>query len=363
MQAALGLARRGLGRVWPNPAVGCVLVEAEAAGGRVVARGWTQPGGRPHAEAEALRQAGDRARGATAYLTLEPCAHHGKTPPCADALVAAGIGRAVVAIEDPDPRVAGRGLAGLRAAGIPVTTGLCAVEAEELNAGFLTRIREGRPLVTMKLATTLDGRIATHGGESQWITGKAARWRGHLLRATHDAILVGTGTVLADDPVLTCRLPGLEGRSPVRILLDRRLRTPLTARLIAGAREAPTWLVTLEGGDAMRRQVFVDSGVEVIEAPADSDGNLSLPAVLGALGARGVTRVLVEPGAHLAAALLRADLVDRIVWFRAPTMMGGDGLPAAVAFGVDRLADAPRFVRTGLAAAGADMLETYRRHS
>ena len=208
MRAALALARRGLGRVAPNPAVGCILVRD----GIVVGRGWTQPGGRPHAETEALRRAGAAAAGAVAYVTLEPCAHHGSTPPCADALIAAGVSRVVVAIEDPDPRVAGRGLARLTAAGISVETGVCADEAGRLNAGFLKRIEHGLPLVTLKLATSLDGKIATHAGESQWITGEDARARGHLLRAQTDAIMIGSGTAQIDNPLLTCRLPGLEDR-------------------------------------------------------------------------------------------------------------------------------------------------------
>src|SRR5262245_54706539 len=212
MGAALSLAARNLGQTWPNPAVGCVIVDAS---GHVVGRGFTQRGGRPHAETEALKVAGGRARGGTAYVTLEPCAHHGKTPPCADALVAAGIARCVAAIEDPDPRVSGSGLATLRAAGISVDTGVLAERAKDLNIGFLTRIRAGRPFVALKLATSLDGRIATRSGESRWITGEAARAFGHLLRATHDAIAVGSGTVLTDDPELTCRLEGLEDRSPV----------------------------------------------------------------------------------------------------------------------------------------------------
>ena len=223
MQTTLGLARRGLGAVWPNPAVGCVIVND----GRVVGRGWTQPGGRPHAETEALRRAGAMARGATAYVSLEPCCHWGQTPPCADALIGAGVRRVVVAIEDPDPRVAGNGVARLRAAGLVVDIGLGAGEAAEVNAGFLTRQRLGRPLVTLKLATSLDGRIATSSGESRWITAAPARERGHKLRAEHDAIMVGTATVLADDPQLTCRLPGLEHRSPVRVVPDRYLRIPL----------------------------------------------------------------------------------------------------------------------------------------
>lgn len=358
MAAALALARRGLGRAWPNPAVGCVLVRPD---GTVAGRGWTQPGGRPHAETEALGRVGSAARGATAYVTLEPCSHHGKTPPCADALIAAGVARVVVAIEDPDPRVSATGIARLRAAGIAVTVGVGAAEAGEVNAGFLTRIHEGRPLVTLKLATTLDGRLATHGGESRWITGEAARQRAHLLRANHDAVMIGTGTALADDPHLTCRLPGLDGWSPIRVVLDRRLRLPLTANLVATARATPTWLLTLPGGDAARRQAYADAGVEVIEAPADDSGDLSLPEVMRLLGARGLTRLLAEGGSHAAAALLRDRLVDRLAWFHAPGLMGGDGLPAVQAFGVDRLDDMPRFVPAGRVRVGDDVLETYRR--
>jgi len=357
MRAALALARRGLGRVWPNPAVGCVLVQ----GGHVVGRGWTQPGGRPHAETEATARAGALARGATAYVSLEPCAHWGGTPPCAEALIGAGIARAVVAIEDPDPRVSGGGVAKLRAAGIPVALGVLAVEAEELNAGFLLRMRAGRPLVTLKLATSLDGRIAAAGGDSRWVTGEAARRRGHLLRAGHDAVLIGSGTALADDPLLTCRLPGLADRSPVRVVLDGRLRLPPAARLAAGARELPTWVVTRADADPARRRALTDCGVEIVEVAADPAGGLSLPAALQALGHRGLTRVLVEGGSRLTAALLLAGLVDRVAWFRAPSVLGGDALPAAAALGVGLLAEAPSFRRTGVTAAGDDVLETYRR--
>jgi diaminohydroxyphosphoribosylaminopyrimidine deaminase/5-amino-6-(5-phosphoribosylamino)uracil reductase len=356
MRAALALAARGLGRVWPNPAVGCVLVRE----GVVVGRGWTQPAGRPHAETEALRRAEDAARGATAYVSLEPCAHTGKTPPCADALAAAGVGRAVVAVEDPDPRVGGRGIARLRGAGIPVEVGVCAEAARALNAGFFLRLAEGRPLVALKLATSLDGRIATGAGDSRWITGEAARRRAHLLRATYDAILVGTGTALADDPELTCRLPGLADHSPLRVVLDRSLRLPDTAKLLAGADRAATVIVTGEDSDAARRAALEGRGVRVIAVPA-TDGRLSLRAVLLALGELGITRLLVEGGSALAASLLRENLVDRLYWFRAPTVIGGDGLAAAAALGLTRLVDAKRFVRVGAETVGADVLETYRR--
>ena len=356
MRAALALARRGLGAAWPNPAVGCVIADA----GRVVGRGWTQPGGRPHAETEALRRAGAGARGAAAYVSLEPCSHWGRTPPCADALILAGVRRVVVAIEDPDPRVAGSGIARLRAAGIAVETGLCAEEAAEINAGFLTRQRLGRPLVTLKLATSLDGRIATRTGASQWITGRPARERGQALRADHDAIMVGTGTVLADDPQLTCRLPGLGHRSPIRVVLDRRLRIPLRARLIAGARQTPTWVLTLASADPARREAFLAAGASLIDADPDPAGRIDLAAALAALGRRGITRLLVEGGAHLAAALLRAGLVDRLAWFHAPLLIGADGTPAIAALGLDTLAGAPGFVPVSIEAVGDDMLTMCR---
>jgi diaminohydroxyphosphoribosylaminopyrimidine deaminase / 5-amino-6-(5-phosphoribosylamino)uracil reductase len=357
MRAALTLARRGLGNVWPNPAVGCVIVRD----GHVVGRGWTQPGGRPHGETEALGRAGPAAQGAVAYVSLEPCCHWGKTPPCTDALIAAGIARVVVPIEDPDPRVSGQGIARLRGAGIAVETGVCAAEASELNEGFLLRMRDGRPLVTVKLATTLDGRIATHSGESQWITGALARDHGHALRASHDAVMVGSGTAISDDPMLTCRLPGLGHRSPVRIIVDGRLRVPLTARVIADARLTPTWIITLRHGDALRQEAFRDCGVELIEVGADEGAGVDMAEALQALGARGLTRVLVEGGGLLVASLVRAGLVDRLAWFRAPRLVGGDGVPAIAAFGLEKLAASPGFVRTSLLEAGDDVLETYRR--
>ncbi|MDK9722489.1 MAG: bifunctional diaminohydroxyphosphoribosylaminopyrimidine deaminase/5-amino-6-(5-phosphoribosylamino)uracil reductase RibD [Rhodospirillales bacterium] len=357
MEAALGLARRGLGRVWPNPAVGCILVND----GKVVGRGWTQPGGRPHAETEALSRAGGKARGATAYVTLEPCAHHGKTPPCAEALIRAGVGRVVVACEDPDERVSGRGVEMLKGAGIQVLLGALEDEARALNAGFFSRVLNRRPLVTLKLATTLDGRIATHGGESKWITGERARTASHLLRSSHDGILVGVGTALIDNPELTCRLPGLEDSSPVRVIADSRLRLPLTGKLVKTARDIPTWVITLENGPRERRLVFEDAGVRLIEVPAGEGGYPDLAAGLIKLGDAGLTRVLVEGGAHLAAALLRADLVDRLVWFHAPGIMGGDGIPAASAFGVDALKNMPRFTPLGVRALGNDIEHVLER--
>jgi diaminohydroxyphosphoribosylaminopyrimidine deaminase/5-amino-6-(5-phosphoribosylamino)uracil reductase len=369
MRSALALARRGLGNVWPNPAVGCVLVrendtDVETGGraGRVVGRGWTQPGGRPHAETEAIRRAGAAAKGATAYVTLEPCAHHGATPPCVDALIAAGVTRVVAAIEDSDNRVAGRGLARLREAGIEVTRDVGADEAAEINAGFFLRVCEGRPLVTLKLASTLDGRIAAADGESRWITGEDARARAHLLRAEHDAVLIGSGTALADDPELTCRLPGFAGkRQPVRIVVDGRLRLPPGSRLSRTAAEIPTWVVTAANADAARKKALAASGVEIIVVSVGPDGRIDPRAALAALGQRGLTRVMVEGGGTLAAALFKADLIDRMAWFHAPAVLGGEGRPAIGALALAAFAEMPRFVPVARAAAGNDGLVTFRR--
>lgn len=357
MSMALALARRGLGRVSPNPAVGCVLVKD----GVVVGRGWTQPGGRPHAEVEALARAGAAANGATAYVTLEPCSHHGKTPPCADALIAAGIRRAVVAVEDPDPRVNGRGVRALKKHGIDVDLGVGEVEARDVNEGFFKRVQHKRPMVTLKLAMSLDGRIATHTGESQWITGEAARMEAHRLRATHDAIMVGSGTALEDRPRLDCRLPGLADRSPIRIVADRRLRLPLTSCLVATAKDTPTWLVTLPDADRNRRAAFEECGVTVIPVAPAAPGTEDIAHVLAVLAERGITRLLVEGGAHLAATLLQADLVDRLAWFQAPNLIGGDGLPAIAGFGVDTLNQSPRFLAIDRRTLGDDICETYIR--
>jgi diaminohydroxyphosphoribosylaminopyrimidine deaminase/5-amino-6-(5-phosphoribosylamino)uracil reductase len=352
MRAALSLARRGLGRVWPNPAVGCVILDQS---GIVVGRGVTQPGGRPHAETEALRQAGASARGGTAYVTLEPCAHHGKTPPCAEALITAGIARCVVALQDPDPRVAGGGIEKLKQAGCKVELGLLRDEAHEVTAGFLSRIERGRPLVTLKLATTLDGRIATRSGQSQWITGPEARQYGHLLRATHDAILVGSGTALADNPSLTCRLPGLADRSPVRVVLDRRLRLPLDSDLAKTAREVPVWLVTGDQHSDARLEAYRDLGVEVLAL-----GSPEPREILAALGQRGLTRLLVEGGSQIAAAFLHVKLVDRLAWLRAAGILGGDALPGVGDLAVGQLADMQRFQLSSAQRLGGDYLETYR---
>lgn len=362
MRAALALARRSLGRTWPNPAVGCVIVRD----GQVIARGRTRDGGRPHAEADAIAEAaaaGQSLKGATAYVTLEPCAHHGRTPPCADALVASGVSRVVSALEDPDPRVKGQGHARLTAAGIAVEVGEGAAEAAEINAGFLLRIREGRPLFHLKIAGSLDGRIATASGESKWITGEAARRDGHRLRAIHDAILVGAATATADDPDLTCRLSGLEGHSPVRIVLDSQARLSPTSKLVTSARATPVWLVCTKSAPADRRDALARLGVEILEVDSGSDGRIDIPAAAQVLGARGLTRVLVEGGGQVAASFLKAGLVDGISSYRAGLVLGGDSRSAVGGLEFARLGSAPRFRLVSARQLQGDTLETWRREA
>lgn len=355
MSLAIALGARGLGQVWPNPAVGCVLVRD----GRIVGRGWTQEGGRPHAETIALAQAGAAARGATAYVSLEPCAHHGKTPPCADALINAGVARVVTAAEDPDARVAGRGHQRLQDAGIAVDGGVLQAQAEHLQAGFLRRVRTGMPLMTLKLASSLDGRIATAGGESQWITGPAARRRVHQMRATHDAILIGAGTARADDPTLSVRGLG-KLRQPVRLVVSAHLDLPLAGNLARTAREQPLWLLHGPDAPAARREQWVQVGARPIEVAA-RNGQVDLRAAAHRLGAEGLTRVFCEGGGQLAAGLMAAGLVDRLAVFSAGVAIGQDGLPSVGPLGVAQLADAPRFALAECLAVGADVLSFWER--
>ncbi len=347
MRAALALARRGLGRTWPNPAVGCVIVQ----NGVTVGQGWTQPGGRPHAETQALDMAGARAEAATVYVSLEPCSHHGRTPPCAAALIDAGVSRVVVACGDPDPRVSGRGFAALRRAGVAVTHGVLADQAKAINRGFMKRHQEGLPLVTLKLATTLDARIATVTGESQWITGPEARRYGHYLRATHDAIMVGRGTVDTDNPSLTCRVPGMADRSPIRVYLDTRGSVAGPLHLLSGE-GPPVWRLT-----AATTEPLPD--VDDLRVPLTDGGTLDMTAALRLLADRGITRLLVEGGGTLVASLIRNGLVDRIEWARASSIAGGDGLPAIAPFGVRRIADMQGFTLVETRALGDDVLSVY----
>ena len=323
MALALSLGRRGLGRTWPNPAVGAVIVKH----GVIVGRGWTQSGGRPHAEVEALRRAGEAARGATLYVTLEPCSHFGKSPPCADAIIAAGIIRVVSALEDPNPQVAGSGHARLRAAGMTVDIGIGAEQARRDHAGHIRRMREARPQVILKLAVSADGKAGGAGRRPAPITGEAARRRVHLLRAHSDAIMIGIGTALADDPLLTCRLPGMVKDSPVRIVLDSALRLPLTSRLVKSAGELPLWVVAAPDASPEAEQALGAKGVVVLRSEG-ADGKRDLSALLKAIAARGITRLMVEGGPTLAAALLAADLVDEAHLFHAPVAVGTDGIDA-----------------------------------
>jgi diaminohydroxyphosphoribosylaminopyrimidine deaminase/5-amino-6-(5-phosphoribosylamino)uracil reductase len=351
MSLALRLAQRSLGRVWPNPAVGCVITDRD---GHVAGVGWTQDGGRPHAETEAIRQAGERARGGAAYVTLEPCAHHGQTGPCAEALLASGVARVVSATEDPDPRVSGRGHAVLSAAGVSVVTGVLEAEARFLNAGFFSRVLKKRPLVTLKVATTLDGRVALPSGQSQWITGPEARAHAHLMRAQADAVLAGIGTVLADDPELTCRLPGIEHRRLVRVIVDTTARLPEGGRLAMGAERQAVWLLTARPDSATH---LSRSNVRVLPVAA-GPGGIDMGDALIQLAKEGITRVLVEGGSGILSTMLRDGLADRLLWYRASTIMG-DGVPAFSGPSLSKLDEMPRVLRKETRVLGQDLLETY----
>lgn len=351
MRHALAMGERGLGRCWPNPSVGCVL----AKDGRILAAAYTANGGRPHAETQALATAGSAAKGATAYVTLEPCAHHGDTPPCAQALIDAGIQRVVIACTDPDPRVSGKGIAMLQQAGITVETGLLEAEAQAQHAGFFLRLSANRPLVSMKLATSLDGRITNAVGESQWITGEEARQYGHRLRATHDAILTGIGTVLADDPALTCRLEGLEDQSPTRVILDSELRIPLDSALVQSAKDVPLWVVTT-AADSTTKAKLEDAGVKVATLQGTRP---TLKDAFAWLAEQGITRLLTEGGSQLNGSLWNSGLVDRLYWFRAPIVLGSQGSPVITATVEDAPSILPRLTRKDMIPLGSDWLEIY----
>lgn len=356
MQLALALGRRGLGRTGTNPAVGAVLVTD----GVIVGRGWTQDGGRPHAEVEALRRAGEAARGATLYVTLEPCSHHGRSPPCADAIIAAGIARVVSAIEDPNPLVGGQGHDRLRAAGIAVEIGVCAEEATRDHAGHLHRIRDRRPHVTLKLAVSADGKIAAAGHQPVAITAEAANARTHLLRARSDAVLVGIGTVLADDPELTCRLPGMTAQSPIRVVLDRSLRIPATSKLLHSARTTPLWLMASEIAEAATAARLGAAGAEIVHvADCAAAPGLDLPAVLHALSDKGVTRLLVEGGARVAAAFVTQRLADQIWLWRSEAAIGADGVDALDGLALTAITDSPHWRVRSTERVGPDTLTIY----
>ncbi len=348
MDYALRLGRRALGTTAENPSVGCVLVRD----GRVLGVGWTQPGGRPHAETEALKMAGEQARGATAYVILEPCAHHGRTGPCAEALVKAGIARVVTAIEDPDPRVSGRGHAILRAAGVIVDVGVGAEEASQDLAGFLTRIAKKRPYVTLKIGVSADGKIAAGPRQRTTITGPEVKARAYLMRAQSDAILVGLSTVLIDDPELTCRLPGMEARSPIRIVADTRLSIPSKAKLVKTAEQIPVWILSTRKGG-------VSAGITVIDCRQTPDGWVDFADALEQLAIRGINRLLVEGGSHISQSLLEADLVDEVQVFQNPVVIGPQGIDAIDEMPLANLAN--QFRQTEKEVLGSDTLTVYER--
>jgi len=355
MQLALSLGRRGLGRTAPNPAVGAVVVKD----GVILGRGWTQPGGRPHAETEALKRAGKEAKGATLYVTLEPCSHQGKTPPCVDAIIRAGIARVVSALEDPNPEVAGQGYAKLRERGIAVDAGLEAAAAARQHAGHIRRMRDGRPQVLLKLAASADGKAGLLGRKPAGITGEVARARVHQMRAESDAILVGIGTVLSDDPHLTCRLPGMMEWSPVRVILDARLRIPLATSIVGTARETPTWVFTTPNASPVAEDILKAKGVEVFRVDG-KDGRLDLKAVLKALAGRGITRLMVEGGPTVAAAFIKADLVDEAALFRSPNPLG-EGIDVLEDLPLTALTKSPKLKPVASEVVGGDTLETFER--
>jgi diaminohydroxyphosphoribosylaminopyrimidine deaminase/5-amino-6-(5-phosphoribosylamino)uracil reductase len=360
MALALALGRRGLGRTWPNPSVGAVVVRREADGPVIVGRGWTKPHGRPHAETQALERAGSSARGATLYVTLEPCSHFGRTPPCADAIIAAGIARVVSALEDPNPQVAGEGHRRMAAAGIAVSVGVGAADAVRAHAGHIRRMRESRPHVTLKLAISADGKAGLAGRRPAPITGEPARRYVHLMRAMNDAVLTGIGTVLADDPLLTCRLPGMADRSPVRVVLDGKLRLEPGTRLLATAPATPVWVVTSELAAEDRARALRAAGAEVLRVAA-SDGKLDLVAVLRRLAERGITRLMVEAGPILAAAMLGADLVDEAALLRSSKVIGPDGIDALEGLSLAALTRSPRLELVRTEFAGEDTIDFLSR--
>ncbi|MBM3223582.1 MAG: bifunctional diaminohydroxyphosphoribosylaminopyrimidine deaminase/5-amino-6-(5-phosphoribosylamino)uracil reductase RibD [Candidatus Tectomicrobia bacterium] len=333
MQQALQLAQGGVGFVSPNPLVGCVIVRD----GVVVGQGYHQQFGGPHAEVHALQEAGTEAHGAVLYVTLEPCSHTGKTPPCADAVLRSGVRRVVAAMRDPNPLVAGQGLARLAAAGIAVTVGVCEAEARKTNEAFIKYITTRRPFVTLKSAITLDGKIATRTGASRWITGEAARQAGHQLRHAADAMLVGIGTVLQDDPLLTTRLPDRQGVNPLRVIVDSTLRVPLHSQVANTAPDRRTLVLTTARAAATQIEQLRARGVEVVCLQAYDDGRVDLEAALRALGERGIASVLVEGGATLSATLLQRRLIDKVVFFIAPKIIGSDGVSVVGACGVDTM--------------------------
>jgi len=354
MRLALSLGRRGLGNTWPNPAVGAVVVKD----GIVLGRGWTQVGGRPHAETEALRHAKRAARGATLYVTLEPCSHEGKTPPCADAIIQAGIKRVVSALGDPNPKVAGDGYAKLREKGIQVDTGLLADEARRAHAGHIAKVTQARPHVLLKMAISPDGKVGLAGRKRTFITGEEAQARVHRMRAMSDAVLTGIGTVLADNPQLTCRLPGLFERSPVRVVLDARLQTPLSLAVVSTVRETPTWIFCSTKASPVAEDILTQKGVKVFRVE-ETNGKLDLDQVLKTLAGQGITRLMVEAGPRVAASFIGARFIDEVALLRGPKPIGEGGLEALDGMALSALTDG--MTACGTEQLGPDILELYER--
>lgn len=360
MAAANHYGRRNLGQTFPNPAVGALIVRFDNGEPVIVARGATAQGGRPHAETEALALAGEAARGATTYVTLEPCAHHGKTPPCANAIISAGIARAVVAVEDPNPEVKGKGTALLRAAGIEVVTGVGVREALMTHAGHFRRMADGRPHLILKIAVSSDGKTGLAGRKPAEISCETSRAEAHMMRATADAIMVGSGTVIADDPQLNCRLPGMEDRSPIRIVLDGNLRIPLNSKLVRTARQVPLWVMTTDDAPADKERKLLAEGVFVVRTPAKG-GRLDLEAALRRLGEREITRVLVEGGPLVSAHLIRSDLVDEAVVVTSDKTLGPEAIDALEGLPLAALTQSARLEMVERRKSGADRLDRYFR--
>ena len=360
MAAALRLGRRNLGWTGKNPAVGCIMVRTDGETPVVVGRGWTAPGGRPHAEREALEMAADAAKGATVYVTLEPCAHRQKGGSCSAALIEAGVARVVGAMADPDPRTAGKGYAALEKAGIAVTDGVLAAEAALAHSGHIARITKGRPHVTLKLAVSADGMIGKREGERMMITGKQTFDAVQRMRTEFDTIMVGIGTVLVDDPRLTVRLPGLEGRTPARVILDASARLPLTSKLIAEIGAAPLLVFVTPAADPDKVAALAETGAKVFEVPP-GPGGLDLGEVLAVLAEEGYQRVFAEGGAEVASSLLQGGLLDEVYLFRAPVVVGPDGVRALGGMALSAIERSPRFRLIETAAVGEDMMRRYVR--
>lgn len=360
MRGALSLARRALGRAWPNPAVGALIVRPDGPC-EIIARGWTGRGGRPHAEQVAIQHAAERAKGATLYVTLEPCAHHGKTPPCTNAVIAAGIRRVVCSVGDPDPRTTGAGFARLRQAGIDVSEGILAGAGARIAQGHILRVTRNRPLVQLKLAVGSDGKISPGDGKPVWVTGEDARNHGHLLRARADAILVGRGTVQADDPALTCRLPGMLGASPVKVVLDTHLKLEPQQYRIFNHADAPCWVVAGAQVNPTRAKTYAGTEIEILRCATEGADWMPVEAVLRSLAERGITRLLVEGGPTVSSSFWRAGVVDEIYIYQGTRTAGPKALDALSGMGLHEITDSPDYAVSETRILGSDRLTIYCR--